>query len=254
MRTITGHLPSGQTNPAPQIECWLPQGGAPAIGLIIFPGGGDGMLAEHEGRGYAEHFVQQGVACFVVKYRLGTQGFRHPAMLEDALAAVHTVRSAAAELGVDPHKIGVMGSSAGGHLTAHTVTAWDQYAGSVGLRPDFGILCYPVITAQGEFSHQGSFQNLLGADLTPARLAAVSPELLVKADTSPCFIWHTMEDDGVLVENSLMFASALRRAKVPFELHVYTRGRHGLGLNTPFSWATDSLRWMGEITETGRAG
>lgn len=248
MRIMTGQLPSGRTNPAPQIECWLPEGGRPSIGLIIFPGGGYGMLAEHEGRGYAEHFVQQGVACFVVTYRLGSQGFRHPAMLEDALAAVHTVRSSAAELGVDPHKIGVMGSSAGGHLTAHTVTAWNQYKGAVNLRPDFGILCYPVITAQGEFSHRGSYLNLLGEDLTPERLAAVSPELLVQADTSPCFIWHTMEDDGVPVENSLMFASALRKAKVPFELHVYTRGRHGLGLNTPFQWATDCRRWMDEIT------
>lgn len=253
MRLLTGHLPSGQTQPAPAITCWLPESRTPAIGLIIFPGGGYGMLADHEGRGYAEHFVRQGVACFVVQYRLGTHGFRHPAMLEDALAAVHAVRSSAAELGVDPHKIGVMGSSAGGHLTAHAVTAWDQYAAPVSLRPDFGVLCYPAITAQGEFSHRGCFLNLLGAEQTPAQLAAVSPELLVKADTSPCFVWHTQADPNVKVENSLLFTAALQRAGVPFELHVYTQGRHGLGLNTPFAWAADCRRWMDEITAPARS-
>ena len=253
MRTIIGQLPSGRTHPAPQIECWIPEGARQAIGLIIFPGGGYGMLADHEGRGYAEYFVRQGVACFVVRYRLGSEGFRHPAMLEDALSAIHAVRSSAAELGVDPHKIGVMGSSAGGHLTAHTVTAWNQYVETVSLRPDFGVLCYPVITAQGEFCHTGSYWNLLGPEPTADRLAAVSPELLVKADTPPCFLWHTMEDDGVLLENSLIFAAALRRVRVPFELHIYTRGCHGLGLNTPFQWAVDCRRWMEEITSPAPA-
>jgi len=206
------------------------------------------MLADHEGRGYAEYLAQHGVASFVVTYRLGSQGFRHPAMLEDALAALHAVRQSAAELGVDPHKIGVMGSSAGGHLAAHAMTAWHQYSGAVSLRPDFGVLCYPVILGRGEFSHQGSYRNLLGPDATPAQCEAVAPDLLVRSDTPPGFLWHTMEDTSVPPENSLAFAAALRRNQVPFELHVYTRGRHGLGLNTPFRWAEEALRWMNEIT------
>ncbi len=244
--TIFGELASATSAPRPSIECWIPTRGASGAGLLIFPGGGYGNLAEHEGRGYAEYFSAQGIACFVVNYRLGTQGFRHPAMLEDALAALYAVRSRAAEFAIDPHKIGVMGSSAGGHLAAHVLVAWSEYESEVSLRPDFGVLCYPVICSRPPHAHTGSMRNLAGEDIDAALLDALSCEKRVSAQTPPCFIWHTGDDAAVPVENSMLFATALRAQQVPFELHVYAQGRHGLGLEAPFAWGADCLRWMGE--------
>jgi acetyl esterase/lipase len=174
-------------------------------------------------------------------------------MLEDALAAVCAVRGAASRFGVDPHTIGVMGSSAGGHLAAHSLVAWDQYRSSIPLRPDFGVLCYPVITSSGEFCHQGSIANLVGQSPSPTLLEEVSCEKHVTQNTPPCFIWHTAEDQGVLVENSMLFASALRKHGVPFELHVYTKGGHGLGLNAAFAWAHECLRWLKETAQQSGA-
>ena len=248
MKTTKGRLRTGKTGPSPSIECWIPKRDRKGIGLIILPGGGYGGLAEHEGKGYAEHFSSAGIACFVVTYRLGSQGFRHPAMLEDALSAICTIRSCASDFGIAPDKLGIMGSSAGGHLAAHTLVAWHQYESDVSLRPDFGILCYPVISSTGAHAHTGSMQNLAGDAPAPALLAELSCEKHVSAETPPCFIWHTGEDAGVPLENSMMFASALRKNGVPFELHLYARGGHGLGLGAPFSWETDCLRWIKETT------
>jgi acetyl esterase/lipase len=214
------------------------------MGLVIFPGGSYGMLAEHEGRGYAEHFRAHGIACFVVHYRLGTAGHRHPAMLEDALFAIGSVRARAAELGLDPQRIGVMGSSAGGHLAAHALVAHEQHASAVSLRPDFGVLCYPVVTMQGPFAHAESRTNLLGDAPPAALLDALSCDRQVTAQTPPCFIWHTVADASVPVEHSLLFAAALRRHAVPFELHLYEEGAHGLGLETELPWGRDCLGWL----------
>jgi len=249
MQTIKGSLDSGQTGPSPDIVCRAPEKPGSGIGIIIFPGGGYGCLAEHEGEGYARYLADAGVACFVVQYRLGSQGHRHPAMLEDALAAIATVRSRADEFGVDPTKLGVMGSSAGGHLTAHALVAWPQYESAVSLRPDFGILCYPVIASQGPFAHKGSMGNLAGPDAPVELLDTLSCEKQVTEDTPPCFIWHTGEDAGVPLENSMMFASALRQCGVPFELHLYHKGRHGLGLGAPFDWGRECLRWLEETMQ-----
>ncbi|MCE9614211.1 MAG: alpha/beta hydrolase [Lentisphaerae bacterium] len=246
MKILTGSLASGTTHPSPSLACWMPEHKGSGLGLIIFPGGGYGGLAEHEGRGYAEHFAKAGVACFVVTYRLGSAGFRHPAMLEDALAAIGTVRAHASELGVDPNRLGVMGSSAGGHLAAHAMGAWDRYASDVSLRPDFGVLCYPVILARGAHGHAGSMRNLAGDQASEALLESLSCERMVSATSPPCFLWHTGDDGAVPVENSLAMAQALRRHGVPFELHIYPKGAHGLGLGAPYGWAADCLRWMQE--------
>ena len=142
---------------------------------------------------------------------------------------------------------GVMGSSAGGHLTAHTVTSFGEY--SMDLRPAFGILCYPVIEMDGVYTHKGSRQNLLGNSPSKGLKRSVSPELKVTTETPPCFIWHTIEDQAVPVENSLMFASALQAMDVPFELHVYPKGRHGLGMKTDYEWEESLVRWLGELFE-----
>ncbi len=195
---IHAALPGAATNPAPALEVFASRQGQ-GIGVIIFPGGGYGHLAEHEGRGYAEFLSVSGVCAFVAHYRLGGQaGHRHPAMLEDGLAAVATVRARAAEFGVRPDCIGVMGSSAGGHLAAHVMTEGSRRAAE--LRPDFGILCYPVISMQPPYGHAGSRNNLLGPDAPPADWALVSCETLVTDRTPPCFLWHAGDDRGVVLE------------------------------------------------------
>jgi len=250
MNTITGKLESGKTNPSPEIECFIPKENPKGIGIIIFPGGGYHHLAAHEGKGYAEYFSQAGMACFVVTYRLGSQGFHHPAMLEDALAAIYTVRSRSREWGIHPNALGIMGSSAGGHLAAHTLVAWNRYESDVSLRPDFGILCYPVIATRGPYASKASIRYLTGDRTSEALLDELSCEAHVTGDTPPCFIWHTGEDTSVPLENSLLFASALRNNAVPFEYHVYEKGRHGLGLSTRFDWATECLRWLESIVQS----
>jgi acetyl esterase/lipase len=243
----------------PTITPYLPEA-AKSIGaaIVICPGGGYGGLAQHEGNDYALWLNQHGVAAFVLKYRLGSNGYRHPAMLNDAARAVRLVRAKAAEWKVDLKRVGIMGSSAGGHLASTLLTHFD--AGKPdsedpierqSSRPDLGILCYAVIT-MGQFTHQGSKKNLLGTDLRPELVSLLSNELQVTKETPPCFLWHTFEDTAVPVENSLQFAEALRKAGVPFDLHVYQKGRHGIGLadKPPFAsvhpWAKDCLFWLQE--------
>jgi acetyl esterase/lipase len=223
---------------------------ATGAAMVILPGGGYGGLAPHEGKGYAEWLVTNGVSCFVLKYRLGSHGYRHPRMLEDAARAVRVVRARAGEWKVDPKRVGIMGSSAGGHLASTLLTHFD--AGSPGAsdpieressRPDLGILCYPVIS-MGPNTHVGSKNNLLGKDPDPQLVQLLSNELQVTKDTPPCFLWHTWEDKAVKVENSLEFASALRKAGVPFDLHVYQNGAHGMGLGKNHPWAHDCIFWL----------
>lgn len=249
---LEGNLPGGRTGAAPEIEVYLPTVAGLGIGVVILPGGGYHGLADHEGRGYAEWLARQGIAGFVVRYRLGSAGYRHPAMLEDALAALRSVRAQAAKFGLRADAIGIMGSSAGGHLAAHALTAWGTYPSEVSLRPDFGILCYPVMTMAGPHAHAGSRSNLLGPEATPAQIEAVCCERLVSSTTPPCFIWHTVADEGVPVENSLMFATALRQHRVAFELHLYAKGRHGLGLDTDFGWEDTCLRWLRQTLGNAR--
>ena len=177
-------------------------------------------------------------------------------MFQDATRAIRIVRARAKEWGIDPHRIGIMGSSAGGHLAATVLTHFDPGNPKVedpidrqSCRPDFGILCYPVIT-MGKYTHPGSRRMLLGPHPNPKLIDLLSNEKQVTAKTPPCFLWHTWEDSTVPVENSLLFAEALRRAGVPFALHIYEKGRHGIGLGDrpPFHhthpWTRDLLFWL----------
>lgn len=218
--------------------------------VLILPGGGYGGLSTQEGEGYAGLFQLWGFRSFVCNYRLGTHGYRHPAMLHDAARALRTVRAGAAGYGIDPHKIVVVGSSAGGHLAATLLTKWDQGQPGhadpverVSSRPDLGVLCYPVITL-GEGTHAGSRQNLLGDNPTPEQIAELSAERHVRGDTPPCFVWHTVEDLAVPVQNAFLFVQALHAASVPFEFHCYEHGEHGLGMKDGATWSADCLRWL----------
>lgn len=233
---------------------------ATGAAIVICPGGGYGHLADHEGSHYARWLNHQGIAGFVLKYRLGSNGYRHPAMLHDAARAIRTVRARADEWKLDPKRVGIIGSSAGGHLASTTITHWDlgntnspDAIERQSSRPDLAILCYPVITMSQEYTHKGSRANLVGTNAPAELLAELSAELQVNKDTPPCFIWSTMEDKTVPVENSLMLATALRRVGVPFDLHIYERGPHGIGLgNKKFDatnfhpWTRDCEFWLRE--------
>jgi acetyl esterase/lipase len=231
---------------------------ATGAAIVVCPGGGYGALAPHEGGDYALYLNQHGIAAFVLKYRLGSQGYRHPRMLEDAQRAIRLVRARAAEWRVDPKRVGIMGSSAGGHLASTAVTHFDAGQAEAAdpveresCRPDLGILCYAVIT-MGPDTHEGSRKNLLGPTPTPELIELLSNERQVTKETPPCFVWHTVEDKAVKVENSLAFAAALQAHGVPFDLHIYQMGRHGLGLNdtapfaNPHPWARDLIFWLKE--------
>jgi acetyl esterase/lipase len=243
---------------SPTLTPFFPDPGkATGAAIVICPGGGYGGLAlSYEGVDYARFLTEQGIAGFVLKYRLGSAGYRHPVMLQDAARAVRTVRARAEEWKLDK-RVGIMGSSAGGHLASTLLTHYDAgKAESADLierqssRPDLGILCYPVVT-MGRFTHQGSKSNLLGKDPSEELVRSVSNELQVTKDTPPCFIWHTWEDKTVAVENCLQFAQALRQAGVPFDLHIYQEGVHGLGLGSHewdpakrHPWTGDCIFWL----------
>jgi len=222
-----------------------PRERATGAAIVICPGGGYAVLAAHEGDHYARWLNELGVAAFVLKYRLGSSGYRHPVMLQDAARAVRLVRARAGQWGLDPRRVGIMGSSAGGHLASTLLTHFDPGRPEASdpveresSRPDLGILCYPVISLSAPFAHRGSRENLLGKDAPEELARALSNENNVTSNTPPCFLWHTWEDRGVPIENSLAFARALREAGVPFELHVFEHGGHGLGLGTR-EWAPE---------------
>jgi acetyl esterase/lipase len=245
-------VPNAKANPGPEKRdgelishvsqptlTYYPAAGerAARTAVIICPGGGYEFLAfDHEGRQYAQWLSRLGVAAFVLKYRLSD--FGHPAPLQDVLRALRTVRAHAADYGVAPDRIGVMGSSAGGHLAASAATMFDDPAGRTGAvldavsaRPDFLMLMYPVITLMPPAAHAGSRHALLGANPAPALVKEMSVETRVSAQTPPTFLVHSQDDGTVPVENSIMFFEALTRAHVPAEMHIFERGGHGMGMS-----------------------
>lgn len=242
----------------PTLTVFLPDPtNATGAAMVICPGGAYGHLADHEGSVYAQWLNEHGIAGFVLKYRLGPR-YHHPAMLQDVSRALRLVRARAGEWNVDPNRIGVMGSSAGGHLASTLITHFSDGSPAavdpierVSSRPDLAILCYPVITLQEPLVHRGSKINLLGNHPAPELVEELSSERQVTTNTPPCFIWATYEDKTVPVENSLIFAEALRKAHVPFDLHIYQKGPHGLGLGSRkyepekfLPWTGDCIYWL----------
>lgn len=222
--------------------------------IIMCPGGGYTRLAiAKEGSGLARLLNGLGVTVFVLKYRLVEYG--HPAPLQDVLRAVRLVRARAKEFGVDPARIGVMGSSAGGHLAASAATLYDGPEGRTGApldatsaRPDFIALLYPVITMKPPYVHAGSRRSLLGDQPAEALVERLSVETQVTKDTPPAFLVHTGEDTSVPLENSILFYQALRRAGVAAELHLFEKGAHGFGtapgLGPTSDWPARLEAWM----------
>jgi acetyl esterase/lipase len=222
--------------PAPTLTPYPLPGEGPHPAIVVAPGGGYGFKAEHEGGPIAEWLNALGIAAFVVDYRVTPH--RHPAPLHDIQRAIRLVRANATEWNVDPERVGVLGFSAGGHLSASAATLWDlgdatsaDPVARESCRPDVAILCYPVISLVAT-PHVGSLENLLGPGASDEAMHALSLDEQVNAETPPTFLWHTSDDEAVDVRHSLRFAAALREHGVPFGLHVYPAGRHGLGLAT----------------------
>ncbi len=234
-----------------------PEGKANGAAAVIFPGGGYSILAmEHEGHAYAKWLNERGIAGIVVKYRVGTGlGYQFPVPFLDARRAIRTVRANATKWNIKPDRIGVMGSSAGGHLASLCATRFkDTFTketadttDKLSARPDFAILCYPVITMSAT-GHSGSRKNLAGENASPERLKKLSTETAITKDTPPVFLLTT-SDDGVDCRNSLLFATACKENKVPVSLHMFEKGGHGYGLKGkgPLAKWPDLLdKWLAE--------
>ncbi|MHC4532864.1 MAG: alpha/beta hydrolase [Planctomycetota bacterium] len=243
----------------PTLTIYLPaKEKATGAAVVICPGGGYGHLAmDHEGHQIAQWLNSFGVAGFILQYRHSKRGagYGHPAPLQDVQRAVRTVRSRAKEWKVDPTRIGILGFSAGGHLASsagtHFQNRYNDIRDSidkVSCRPDFMILIYPVISFTESFTHKGSRRNLLGNNPERELVENMSNERQVTAQTPPTFLVHGNDDKGVPPENSIFFYLALRKAKVPAEMHIYENGRHGFGLGKNFgpvsTWPTRCQDWM----------
>lgn len=223
--------------------------------VIVIPGGGYVMRAEdHEGDAIARWLNSIGISAFRLRYRVSP--YRYPSALLDVQRAIRTVRANAERFSVDPNRIGVLGFSAGGHLASTAATLFEEELGvpkdeldrTISARPNLAILCYPVITLKDPYTHEGSRLHLLGENPDPKRVEFLSTENRVTAKTPPTFLWHTAEDGYVPPENSLAFAAALSRHKVPFDLHIYQKGHHGVGLGADIEhtneWSSACASWL----------
>lgn len=243
----------------PSLTIYLPlKEKATGAAVVICPGGGYGNLAmDHEGHQVARWLNSNGIAGFILKCRHRGTGYGHPAPLQDAQRAIRMVRSRAKEWNIVPDRIGILGFSAGGHLASTAGTHFDKGNAEaadpidrVSCRPDFMVLVYPVISFTEPFAHAGSRKNLLGAEPDPKLVENLSNEKQVTPDTPPTFLLHTDQDSGVPAENSVAFYLALRRAKVPAEMHIYAKGPHGFGLGKKgeavATWPDRCVDWMRE--------
>ena len=240
----------------PTLTAYLPsKAQSSGAAVIICPGGGYGVLAAaHEGSDVAKELMKQGIAVFVLKYRIpddATMRNKEIGPLQDAQQAIKTVRERASEWNINPKRIGIMGFSAGGHLAStagtHYTTAVIENKNGTSLRPDFMILVYPVISFQDSLAHVGSRDNLLGKNPSDEKKNLYSNELQIAADTPPAFLVHASDDDAVKVENSIAFYEACLHHHVPVEMHLYQNSGHGFGMHLHKNkdlWMERCMNWM----------
>ncbi|WP_353722603.1 alpha/beta hydrolase [Dyadobacter sp. 676] len=238
----------------PTLTAFLPPAGmGNGTAVIVCPGGGYGVLViEREGYRVAKELNRQGIAAFVLKYRLPsdrTMKDKSMGPLQDAQQAIRTVRERAKEWHVDPAKIGIMGFSAGGHLASTAGTHYDSSfidnPQKTSLRPDFMVLVYPVISFEGKIGHKGSSANLLGPSPSAERVRYFSNDLQVTASTPPAYLTHAGDDTVVPVSNSLRFYEALNAKGIAADMHIYARGQHGYPKVPSFDeWFGRCLQWM----------
>ncbi len=223
--------------------------------FLVLPGGGYTHFGNHEGYGYAKMFNSWGANAFVLKYSLAPTHF--PAQLNDARKAVQYIRKHAEEYGINPDKIIVVGSSAGGHLAAMLSTYKEEVPHVVdelseqNFLPNYQVLCYPVIDlADKVITHQGSADSLLGKDHDIELAKTLSPNLIADETAPPAFIFHNADDAGVSVYNSINYAKALIKHNVPTELHIFPNGGHGIGPACKMhcgQWTTLLFNWLKEM-------
>jgi acetyl esterase/lipase len=238
----------------PRLDFSIPETkeGKKRAAIIVCPGGGYGGLAPHEGAPFAELFASKGIVSAVLYYRVSPN--RYPAPYADAVRAMRLMRSQADSLNVDPDKIGIIGFSAGGHLSATVATQPNLYkdpednlSATISARPNKVMLGYPVISFE-EYGHMGSVKNLLGDNPSPDMLRQLSNQKQVTAENPPAFIFHTADDEVVPVQNSLFFAEACIRNKVSTSMHIYPHGKHGVGLALTIpalsGWSEILLKWL----------
>jgi len=237
----------------PALTPYRVPGSAPRGAVIVCPGGGYGCRVEREGEPMARWLNSLGLHAFVLIYRV--RPYRYPWPVLDGKRAVRVLRHQAEGLGVRPDQIGIMGFSAGGHLASTVATHFDEAdaaavdaVDAVSCRPDFAILCYPVITLEPPYAHMGSRNNLLGENAPEELVKNLSNHTQVTDQTPPTFLFHTADDPGVPVQNSLLYFGALREHDVPAELHVYEHGRHGVGLAPDMpelaTWPGICITWL----------
>ncbi|WP_395716265.1 alpha/beta hydrolase [Prosthecobacter sp.] len=232
----------------PTLTPYLPAKPSGAAMLLI-PGGSYSGIYEGQAEPFALWLNEQGLTVFVLRYRLGSAGYRYPAQLQDAVEAMFQIRGNATNWKLDPKRIGVMGFSAGGHLVSTLINRpedglLDGRDYKISPRPDLAILCYPVISMITK-PHATSRKMLIGDSPDEKLLRQTSSELQVKPGLPPVFLWHTMEDKLVPVEHAQLYAAALHANGVPHELHLYQHGDHGTGLiGTEHPWFADLLFWL----------
>ena len=246
----------------PEYQLYLP---APDIangaGVVIFPGGGYSVVVNrHEGTNYAKWLAERGVAAMVVNYRTKQDlegNALYPMPLLDARRAIRTMRANAENWGIDPSKVGVMGSSAGGHLASMATTLWNlkfeeethDAIDELSCRPNFAILVYPVISMDDDWAHSGSAMHLLGPNPEPRLANLVSTYRQIDEGTCPCFLVHAADDSKVPVRNSLEFAARCAEKGVPVVCHVFSKGEHGFGIlrdGEQSVWPSLLENWMKE--------
>lgn len=236
----------------PTLEVYLPDKAiATGTAVVVIPGGGYGVVVyQGEGVGTAKALVQNGVAAFVLKYRLPSDSSmvdKTIGPLQDAQQAIKRVREGASKWGVDPGKIGIMGFSAGGHLASTEATHFDKALidnpENTSLRPDFQVLVYPVISMRDSLAHRGSRDNLLGRNPSRQSIALYSNELQIRANTPPTYLTHAADDKVVDVDNSIAYFEALRHQKIPVEMHIYPKGDHGFIFRQP-GWIDPLFDWL----------
>jgi acetyl esterase/lipase len=232
----------GQTEKdQPWVDVWLPEKGkANGAAFVVAPGGGyGGLAADHEGVQVAKFMNSLGVTAFVLHYRLGSAGYHYPIELMDVQRAIRLVRSKAGDYSLDVNRVGIIGFSAGGHLTSMAATLFDEKpdgmtndaVDQLSARPDVACPTYPVISMIDDHAHKGSRKNLLGPNNDNADLMKKTTTYLqVTARTPPIFIFQTDDDTVVPAENAVNFYLACRKHKVPAELHIFKPGPHGVGL------------------------
>ena len=241
----------------PTITPYFPEKGkANGTAVIVFPGGGYiNLTVTYEGEDIAKEFNKIGVTAFVVKYRLPSDEImvdKTIGPLQDAQRAIQIVRERAAEWGVKPDKIGIIGFSAGGHLASTLATHFKKAVipnpSNISLRPDFAMLIYPVITF-GPYAHAGSCENLIGKNPSQELIDLYSNEKQITPDTPPCFLVHAEDDGAVPVQNSTQFYDALVKNKVKAEMHLFQEGGHGFGMinrKNKGRWFEWGVNWMAE--------